>query len=132
MRRDYTTLVTCVTALVMAFALLAPDDASAQRVGLDTHLRFEQPVRIPDATLPAGSYVFRLDENRQFVWIVSDNTGTTFGPYMTRPRHRNEAGDRIVILDRPLLERGAPTVRAWFGRHRNDGRELVYAANGRD
>ena len=132
MRHGYTTIATCFTALVMAFGLLVPGEASSQSVENDTHLTFEQPVRVPGATLPAGSYAFQLDENRQFVWIFSESDGSVFGPYMTRPRYRNEASERVVILGRPLDAGGVPAVRAWFGPDRHDGRELVYAADGRD
>ena len=113
-------------ALVMAFALLIPAEANFFPEGPenDTHLTFEHPVRISGATLPAGSYVFRNDKNGSIVWILSEDDGTVFGPYLTLPRSRTTATrERVVVFERPLDEGGAPTVRAWFGRNTLDGRD---------
>ena len=132
MRHRYATITIGFTALVMALAVLIPGEASSASVENDTHLRFDHPVCIPGATLPAGSYVFQLDEDRQAVWIFSESNGDVFGPYLVIPRYRIEATRRVVILGRPRNAGDVPAVRAWFGRDRNDGREFVYAANDRD
>ena len=126
---------TLFAALVMAFALLIPAEANFFPEGPenDTHLTFEHPVRISGATLPAGRYVFHNDKSGSVVWVLSEDDGTVFGPYLTVPRSRTTASrERVVVFERPLDAGGAPTVRAWFGRNKLDGREFVDAPNGRD
>ena len=126
-------IATLFAALVMAFALLIPGEASSSSVEHDTHLTFEHPVRISGTTVPAGRYVFQNAKNGHTVWVLSEDDGTVFGPYLTVPRSRTTASrERVVVCERPLAAGGTPTVRAWFGRNQLDGREFVDAPNGRD
>ena len=132
MRHGDTTMTTCCAALVMALTLLTPGEANSASVEHDTHLTFEYPVRIAGTTLPAGSYVFQLDEGKQAVWIFNEEGGKVFGPYLTRPRSRTTATrERVVIFDRPRDAGGVPAVRAWFGRNNLRGREFVHTADDR-
>ena len=132
MRNRQTTIAAlCVATLAMAFAVVAPTEANGVGVNDTTHMTFKHPVRIPGVTLPAGRYVFQLNQNRDAVWIVSAEDGKVFGPYLTLPRRRIEStAKRVVIFDRSPEARGVPTIRAWFGPHREQGHEFIYP-NGR-
>ncbi len=128
--RHATITAICFAALVMAFAPFAPAEANSAG-GETTHMTFKHPVRIPGVTLPAGGYVFQLNDNKQAVWIFSEDNSKVFGPYLILPRHRIESTTkRVVIFDRSPEAGGVPTIRAWFGRHRQQGHEFIYP-NGR-
>ncbi len=128
--RHATITAICFAALVMAFAPFAPAEANSA-LGETTHMTFRHAVRIPGVTLPAGRYVFQLNDGRQAVWIFSEDNSKVFGPYLILPRRRIESTTkRVVIFDRSPEAGGVPTIRAWFGRHRQQGHEFIYP-NGR-
>ncbi len=130
MRNRQTTIAAiCVATLAMAFAVVAPAEVNGAGVNDTTHMTFKHPVRVPGVTLPAGRYVFQLTQSRDAVWIVSEEDGKVFGPYLTLPRHRIESTTkRVVVFDRSLEAGDVPTIRAWFGRHRQQGHEFIYPA----
>ena len=114
------------TALVMALALFPPDQADAASVDKDTHMTFAYAVRVPDATLPAGRYVFLLDQNERAVWIISEADQQVYGPYLTLRRYRTGSTKRVVLLDNTVEWGGVPAIRAWFGPHERVGHEFIY------
>ncbi len=90
-------------------------------------MTFTYAVRVADVILPAGPYVFRLNPTRDAVWIISEDDGDVFGPYLTRPIHRPERiSKRQIVVERPADADGIPTLRGWFGRYQAFGCELVY------
>ena len=113
-------------ALVMAFAPYAPAEANWAGMDNTTHMTFKYPVRIPGVTLPAGRYVFQLNDSKQAVWIFSEDNNKVFGPYLTIPRRRLESTTkRVVIFDRSPEAGGVPTILGWFGRNREQGHEFI-------
>ena len=124
--RHATITAICFAALVMAFAPFAPAEASSN--GSDTtHMTFEHPVRIPGVTLPAGRYVFQLDDSRDFVRIFTEDYSKEFGPYLVNTRRRiPSTTKRVVMFDRSLEAGGVPTIRAWWSGYREQGHEFVY------
>ena len=131
MRHRYATITAIgFAALVMVFAFVTSAQAGWGWSGETTHMTFRHPVRIPGVTLPAGSYVFKLSQNKQVVWVFSEDAGEVFGPYLTRPRHRRGSrvtdGRRVILVDRAADGSGVPVLRAWFGRYQNRGYEFVY------
>ena len=128
MRHRYATITAIgFAALLMVFAFVSSAQAGRVGSGETTHMTFKYPVRIPGVTLPTGSYVFELSENKQVVWVFSEDDGDVFGPYLTRPRQRLESTSRrVIIVDRAADKSGVPVIRAWFGRHQTRGYEFVY------
>ncbi len=114
-----------LSALVMGFASLT----AAQELGggdTMTHMTFTDAVRVADVTLPAGSYVFRLNESHDAVWIIGEDNGAVFGPFLTRPTRRLRwDSSRAIVVDRAADASGVPALRAWFGRNGAHGYELV-------
>ena len=130
--RQTTIAATCLATLVMAFALVVPAEADWTRMEETTHMTFKHAVRLPGVTLPAGRYVFQLNENKQAVWILSEDNSKVFGPYLIVPRVRTESTDkRVVIVDRSSEAEAVPTIRAWFGRGEQRGHEFIYPTRGR-
>ncbi len=124
-RTSTTTLALTVAVLALGFTgVFAAGDMGTDDT---THLTFAHPVRIPGVTLPAGAYVFQLNQNRQAVWVRSADGGDVFGSYLVRSRHRTrETHKRVVVLERAAGSEAPPTIRAWFGRGRSHGFEFVY------
>ncbi len=126
MKNRHTTIAGIFATLLMAFAVVVPAQADWTRMNDTTHMTFKHAVRLPGVTLPAGRYVFRLNDGKQAVWIFSEDNSKVFGPYLILPRRRIESTtERVVIFDRSPEAGGVPTIRAWFGRHREQGHEFM-------
>ncbi len=128
MRHRYQTITAIgFAALVMVFAFVTSAQAGWGWSGETTHMTFRQPVRIPGVTLPAGSYVFELNQSKHVVWVFSEEDGDVYGPYLVHPRQRRESTSRrAIVVDRTADASGVLVIRAWFGRHQNRGYEFVY------
>jgi hypothetical protein len=100
-----------------------------------TVMTFSGPVEIPGvhltgwATLPAGTYVFKLldsKSDRHIVQIFSQDEKTVYATILAIPNYRLKATDKTVITfsERPAGEPEA--LRAWFYPGKNWGDEFVY------
>ena len=131
MTHRYATMTTIsFAALVMVFASVTSAQADLGYAGGGkeaTHMTFTYAVRVADVILPAGLYVFRLNPTRHAVWIIGEDDGDVFGPYLTRPiRRPQRISKRQIVVERPADANGIPTLRGWFGRYQEFGYELVY------
>src|SRR3954470_12127200 len=103
----------CAAALT---AVLAPG-ARADEWNKKTILTFSGPVQIPGATLPAGSYVFKLADlegNRHVVQVFDKAEKKLFTTLLAIPNDRLDPRDDPLILfaERPP---GSPkAVKVWF------------------
>src|SRR5213080_1576461 len=94
-----------------------------------TILTFSGPVQIPGATLPAGSYVFKLADlsgNRHVVQVFDKSETKIFSTLMAIPNDRLEPADEPLVLfsERPA---GSPqAVKVWFYPGERIGNEFVY------
>ena len=114
-----------LAALVAALALGVPAEA---QVAFDrtTHLTLEHPVRVPDATLPAGHYVFTVKAS-DVVWIRNEDDSRVYGPYFTRPIRRvNTTSRPKIVVEGSNSDTVIPNLRGWVGRHRDYGHEFVW------
>ena len=117
--------LSCAAALV---ALLAPG-ARADEWNKKTILTFSGPVQIPGATLPGGTYVFKLADlqsNRHVIQVFDKDEKKIYGTILAIPDQRLEPSDKPVVLfsERPA---GTPqAVRAWFYPGDTIGNEFVY------
>src|SRR5258706_12155739 len=84
-------------ALTMLFA----SGAHADEWNKKTILTFSGPVQIPGATLPAGSYVFKLADipsNRHVVQVFDKDEKKIYTTLLAIPNDRLEPTDKPVIL----------------------------------
>ena len=122
MRKQMLTLALSSAALLAGLVLGAPAEAA----GRTTHMTLEHPVRVPGATLPEGHYVFTVTSS-DVVWIRNEDDNHVYGPYLTRQLRRlKSTSKRKILVKRSADVNGIPTLRGWFGRHRERGYELVY------
>ena len=117
--------ICCAAALT---ACLAPA-ARADEWDKKTILTFSGPVQIPGATLPAGTYVFKLADlqsNRHVVRIFDKDEKKVYGTILAIPDQKLEPSDKPVVM---FAERPAGTpqaVKAWFYPGETIGNEFVY------
>lgn len=120
--------VACVTVALAA----VPRSAGAQLGprSQDTFFTFSQPVELPNATLPAGSYLFQLADspsNRHIVRVMSRDRQKLFTTVMAIPAYTLDSPPdepQIRFMETPA---GGPNViRIWFYPGRSTGHEFVY------
>ena len=111
-------------------ALIAPA-ASAQtwNVNKVTYLTFSGPVQVPGASLPAGTYMFRLADpisHRQVIQIRDKDGGQIFTTLMSIPNQTAEPKDDpfVMFLEAPAGQPAA--IKAWFYPGEKTGYEFVY------
>src|SRR5436190_11630668 len=117
--------VCCAAALTVA---LAPG-ARADEWNKKTILTFSGPVQIPGATLPAGSYVFKLADipgNRHVVQVFSKDEKKIFTTLLAVPNQRSEPSDKPIILFAERASGSPQAVKVWYYPGETIGNEFVY------
>lgn len=118
-------VVYCAAALVALLAANARGDEWDKK----TYLTFSGPVQVPGATLPAGTYTFKLADlqgNRHVVQIFDKAERHIYTTILAIPNERMEPPNDPLVL---FAERaaGAPqAVKAWFYPGNRIGNEFVY------
>ena len=116
----------CCAAIV---TLMAAPGVRADQWDKKTILTFSGPVQIPGATLPAGSYVFKLADlsgNRHVVQVFDKAEKKIYATLLAIPNDRMEPSDQPVVMfsERPA---GSPqAVKVWYYPGERIGNEFVY------
>jgi hypothetical protein len=115
----------CATAI----AVLVVPAIRADEYNKLTYLTFSGSVQVPGATLPAGTYMFKLadPESGRRVIQIWDQEGTKlYTTLLSIPDQLMEAKDEPVVLfsERPAGEPQA--IKAWFYPADRYGYEFVY------
>lgn len=110
-----------------------PVEAQTGPRGQDTYFTFSEPVELPNATLPAGSYLFELVDstsNRHVVRVMSRDRQKIFTTVMAIPSYslgRPAEEPQIRFMETPA---GSPNVvKIWLYPGRSTGHEFVYPRN---
>lgn len=123
---SFTKIAACSALFVAA---LIPPTARADDWNKRTLITFSDTVQVPGATLPAGTYVFKLAESnadRYIVQIFNEREDHVFATVLAIPDIHLTPRDKTVVsfYEAPV---GQPTpVKAWFYPGDNIGREFVY------
>jgi hypothetical protein len=95
-----------------------------------TYFTFAAPIKVPGATLPAGSYVFRLADsytNRDIVQIMNPEQTKIYATVVALPTYRQEPTNSTVITFAASPAAAAPdAVQAWFYPLMTYGHKFVY------
>src|SRR5881396_2619044 len=116
----------CVASVLTLW--LAPG-VRADQWNKKTILTFSGPVQIPGATLPAGSYVFKLADlsgNRHVVQVFDKDEKKIFATLLAIPNDRMEPANEPLVMfaERPA---GSPqAVKVWYYPGERIGNEFVY------
>ena len=120
-------LKTLASAAAITVAL-APG-ARADEWNKKTILTFSGPVQIPGATLPAGSYVFKLADipgNRHVVQVFDKDEKKIYTTMLAIPNERLEPSDDPVVLFAERSSGSPQAVKVWFYPGDRIGNEFVY------
>ena len=115
----------CAAALT---ALIAPG-ARADEWNKKTILTFSGPVQIPGATLPAGSYVFKLADipgNRHVVQVFDKDEKKIYTTMLAIPNQRLEPSDKPIVLFSERASGSPQAVKVWYYPGETIGNEFVY------
>jgi len=119
------------TRVLSMFLALAATSlvAIADEMNKETEMTFTQPVEVPGAALPAGTYVFKLLDSmsdRNIVLIFDKDQKELFATIMAVPDYRVQpTGDTKVYFEERAA--GAPeAIKAWFYPGDTYGEEFVY------
>jgi hypothetical protein len=115
----------CVAALV---ALVAPA-AHADEWNKKTILTFSGAVQVPGATLPAGTYVFKLADipgNRHVVQVFDKDERRVYTTILAIPNERLDRTDKPVILFAERAKGVPQAVKVWYYPGDRVGDEFVY------
>ena len=117
--------VCCAVALTV---MIAPS-ARADEWNKKTILTFSGPVQIPGATLPAGSYVFKLADipgNRHVVQVFDKEETKIYTTMLAIPNERLEASDKPIVLFSERASGSPQAVKVWYYPGERIGNEFVY------
>ena len=117
--------ICCAAALM---ALLAPG-ARADEWNKKTFLTFSGPVQVPGATLPAGTYTFKLADlngNRHVVQIFDKDEKKIITTLMAIPNQRLQPSDKPIVLFTETPAGSPQAVKVWYYPGETIGNEFVY------
>jgi len=122
-------ITTALFAAVVGIVAVAPK-AAADEWDKKTIITTNEPIEVPGATLPAGTYVFKLvnttDADRHTVIVQNERENKTYATILAIPNYRIRptGKTRITFWETPA---GTPkAVRAWFYPGDNFGQEFAY------
>src|SRR5215471_7492302 len=121
-----TRIILCRIGLLAASFVVAAASAhvhaQSAAVNKRTFLTFNRAVQVPGATLPAGTYLFRIaNPNAQTIWQILDEHGrhvlATFYFVSTKERtvqEINQAGNKPVVRFHETPQGVAPAMKALY------------------
>jgi hypothetical protein len=120
--------------IVLAAATLAlvAQTVIADQWNKKTKVTFSAPVAVPGAVLPAGTYIFKLNDsssNRHIIMVQNERQNKTYATILAIPDYRLNASSKTVMY---FGERGAggaasaPAIKSWFYPGDNFGQRFVY------
>src|SRR4051812_34934569 len=115
----------CAAALTAALAPAARADEWNKK----TILTFSGPIQIPGATLPAGSYVFKLADipgNRHVVQVFDKDEKKIYTTLLAVPNQRLDPSDKPVVLFSERATGSPQAVKVWYYPGETIGNEFVY------
>ena len=112
-----------------ALLLAAASSGWADNWNDRTILKFDEPVRVPGATLQPGSYVFQLADaksTRHTVQILRQDGATPVAMVQAVPMKRLDTGGDLVVKLYPGDANSPAALKGWFYPGSMYGHEFVY------
>jgi len=108
---------------------LSARPAQASQFDKLTYLTFSEPVEIPGAGLPAGTYVFKLaDSNsgRGIIQVLSTDHKTVYATFFAIPDFRLSPADDTIVTFHEVPAGAPQAIKTWFYPGETTGFEFVY------
>ncbi len=101
-----------VGAMALLSVLFVPPAGAVDQYVI-SHLTFSAPVRVPGATLPAGTYTFKR-VLPGVIQVLSKDRMTLYATFMTMPRSRVEPIEKDVVVFGEVPAGVPPPIETWF------------------
>jgi hypothetical protein len=113
-----------------AIAAVLASTATADTWNKKTRVTFSAAVQVPGASLPAGTYVFRLldsQSNRHIVQVVNPRENHVYATILAIPDYRLNATSKTVMYFSETPRGGGPVpLKSWFYPGDNFGQRFIY------
>jgi hypothetical protein len=120
----------CLTLIAAASALaLTVPIASADTFNKKTKLTFSQPIRVPGATLSAGTYIFKLvdsQSSRNIIQIMNLRENRLYTTVLAIPDYRLNPSSHTIMTFGEVGSGCPAAVKSWFYPGDNTGNRFVY------
>jgi hypothetical protein len=123
------TISACAAAMLTATSA-TPARAQGGPMDARTEFTFNQPVELPNVTLPPGTYIFRFVDattGKRVMQVQAKDAGNkNYGMFMTISAQRPKASDNAELrfLETPAGQPAA--VKTWWYPGNTIGREFIY------
>ena len=123
-------LMTSACAAAILAAMSATPARAQGPMDLRTEFTFNQPVELPNVTLPPGTYIFRFPDptgGRSVMQVqAKDASSKTYGLFLTISAQRPAPSDdaELRFMETPAGQPAA--VKTWWYPGRTLGREFIY------
>src|SRR5579883_415158 len=114
---------------LMAIGLVYSLPAVATAWDKQTKVTFSEPVEVPGAILPAGTYEFVLaapNQNKNVVQIWNADHTKLYTTFITINNYKLTPSEETVITFAERPRRRPAAIHAWFYPGENYGKEFVY------
>jgi hypothetical protein len=105
--------------------------AHADERDQSTKMTFSEPVRLPNVTLPAGTYWFKLLDSaseRDIVQIFNADRTVLYATEIAVPTLRQKLSDNTVVTLAQQAPGEADALLKWFYPSEETGHEFIYPA----
>jgi len=113
----------------LVLAVMVMPSAHADEWNKQTYLTFSGPVQVPGASLPAGTYMFKLADlqgNRHVVQVFDKDGTKLYTTILAIPDQRLEPTDKPVVMFSETPAGTPAAIKAWFYPGDTIGDEFVY------
>jgi LPXTG-motif cell wall-anchored protein len=124
--------IACIFAVLCLGLSVGSLGTQADTHNKKTQIRFSEPVEVPGATLPAGTYVFRLMDtraDRHIVQVTNVKGDQVFATILTISDYRHTATGHTVVTFGESETCGPVTLKSWFFPGDKYGQRFVYPKN---
>jgi LPXTG-motif cell wall-anchored protein len=125
-------IIQTAACAAVLFAAFSPRAVRADDWNKRTVLTFSDTVQVPGATLPAGTYVFRLRDSqsdRYTVQILNERENHMYATVLAIPDYRDTIPEKTLVSFYEAPAGQPMPIKAWFYPGEKFGREFVYRKN---
>jgi len=114
-----------LSLIFLVSSLVSLWGSAAEEVTLFT---FTAPVAVPGKVLPAGKYLFKLDQHEELnvVKVESPDGRKLYGVFVVKPDYRLKAPAKAGLIFEPAAPGSPQVIKAWYYQGDKYGNEFIY------